>query len=116
MRATVGWGLWPAMMAPGASAAAGPAAARQVTVRAAVTVTGVTPLPSQARTLGLAGTADALARLRAVGPTPVPELRAALAAQSAGGVLGAADRALKAAGYADGLAGLQGRLMQYLRK
>ena len=51
-----------------------------------------------------------------MGPTQVPELRTGLVEQSPGGLLGAADRALKAAGYADGLAGLQGRLMQYLRK
>jgi hypothetical protein len=96
--------------------AAGLAAARQVTVRVAVTVTGMNPLPSQERSLDLAGTTDALARLRAVGPTPVPNLKTALAAQSPAGLMGAADRALKAAGYANGLAGLQARLAQYMRK
>jgi hypothetical protein len=96
--------------------AAGLAAAPRVTVRVAVSVTGMNPLPSQERSLDLAGTADALARLRAVGPTPVPTMKTALAAQSPAGLMGAADRALKAAGYADGLAGLQARLAQYLRK
>jgi hypothetical protein len=43
-------------------------------------------------------------------------MKTALAAQSPAGLMGAADRALKAAGYADGLAGLQARLAQYLRK
>jgi hypothetical protein len=74
------------------------------------------PLPSQERSLDLAGTGDALARLRALGPTPVPTLKTALAAQSPAGLMGAADKALKAAGYTSGLAGLQARLAQYLRK
>jgi hypothetical protein len=96
--------------------AAGLAAAPRVTVRVAVTVTGMNPLPAQERSLDLAGTGDALARLRALRPTPVPTLKTALAAQSPAGLMGAADRALKAAGYAGGLAGLQARLAQYLRK
>lgn len=96
--------------------AAGLSAGRQVTVRVAVTISGMTPLPPQERSLELVGTADALARLRAVGPTPVPNLKTALAAQSPAGLAGAADRALKAAGYANGLADLQARLAQYLRK
>jgi hypothetical protein len=96
--------------------AAGLAAARQVTVRVVVTVTGMNHVPSQERSFDLAGTADALARLRAVGPTPVPNLKTALAAQSPAGLMGAADRTLKAAGYLDGLAGLQARMAKYLRK
>ncbi len=96
--------------------AAGLATARRVTVRVAVTVTGMNALPPQERSLDLAGSADALARLRAMGPTPVPNAKTALAAQSPAGLMGAADRALKAAGYANGLAGLQARFSQYLRK
>ncbi len=99
-----------------AKLAAGLATARQATVRVALTIAGISPLPPQERSMALAGTADALVRLRILGATPVPTVKSAPAAQSPEGLLGAADRALKAAGYPDGVAGLQARLGQYLRK
>jgi hypothetical protein len=91
-------------------------AARHVTVRVTVAVTGMTPLPPQERSLDLSGTVPALTRYRAEGPTPVPGRATALASQSPAGLTGIADRALKAAGYPNGLADLQARLSKYMRK
>jgi hypothetical protein len=90
--------------------------ARKVIVRVSVTVSGMNSLPVQEQSLDLAGTVEALTRLRAAGPTPVPNLKTAVAAQSAAGLMGAADRALKAAGYPNGLADFQTRLGQLMRK
>jgi hypothetical protein len=102
--------------ATGSKLAANLPAARQVTVRVSVVVSGMKPLPAQEKSLQLTGTAEALARLRAVGPAPVPSLETAVAAKSPAGLMGAADRALKAAGYPNGLADLQARLSKFMAK
>jgi hypothetical protein len=102
--------------AAGSKLAAALPAARQVTVRVTVAVIGMSPLPTQEKSLELTGTAEALARLRAEGPTPVPSLKTAVAAQSPAGLMGVADRALKAAGYPNGLADLQARLAKFMTK
>ncbi len=102
--------------AVGAKLAATLPAARQVSVRVTVGVAGMDKLPTQERSLDLAGTAEALSRLRSAGPTPVPNLKTALASPSSAGLMGVADRALKAAGYKNGLADLQAKLAKYLRK
>jgi hypothetical protein len=101
--------------------AAGLVSARSVTVRASVVVSGLKPLPVQEKSLHLSGTNEALARLRAVGPTQmpgllVPGLMTVLAAQSPGGLMAMADKALKAAGYSNGMADLQALLAKYRGK
>jgi hypothetical protein len=102
--------------AAGLKLAAALPAARQVTVRVTVAVMGMSPLPTQEKSLELTGTAEALARVRAEGPTPVPNVKTAVAAGSAAGLMGVADRALKAAGYPNGLADLQARLAKLMAK
>jgi hypothetical protein len=102
--------------ANGSNLAARLPAARQVTVRVSVAVSGMNPLPAQEKSLNLTGTTEALARIHAAGPTPVPSLKTAVAAKSPAGLIGAADRALKAAGYPNGLADFRARLGQFMTK
>ena len=94
------------------------AAARSVTIRIAVTMAGMSPLPQQEKTLDLSGTTEALAKLRSSGPTAVPSPAAALASQasSPAGMMGMADKALKAAGYPGGVADVQALLAKYMAK
>jgi hypothetical protein len=78
--------------------------ARSVRVRAALPVPGTELRPERERVLQLAGTPEALARLRAAGaPSAEP-----------GGWVGLLDRGLKAAGYANGTADLPGLVARYL--
>jgi hypothetical protein len=92
-------------------------AARSVTVRVAVTVTGMNPLPVQEKSLDLTGTNEALARLRTAGPSQLPSGPiTALASQSPGALMGMADKALKAAGYPNGVADLQALVAKYRGK
>ena len=102
--------------ANGAKLAATLPAARSVTVRISVGVAGMSPLPPQEKSLDLAGTNEALARLRAAGPTQVPTAKTELAAQSPAGLMGMADKALKAAGYQNGIAGLEALVAKYMKK
>jgi hypothetical protein len=93
----------PADDAVAALAAALPKA-RSVAVRVAVSVSGTNLQPSRERSLELAGTPEALARLRAAGaPSAEP-----------GGWFGLLDRGLKAAGYANGTADLPELVARYL--
>jgi hypothetical protein len=78
--------------------------ARSVTVRVSLSVSGTDLQPSREKVLELAGTPDALSRLRAAGaPSAEP-----------GGWLGLLDRALKAAGYTNGTADLPRLVARYL--
>lgn len=91
--------------------------ARSVTVRVSVTITGVNPLPAQERSLDLSGSAEALARLRVLGPTQVPAFSLPQSGSgSPAGLLAMADRMMKAAGYPNGVADLQAMLGRYLKK
>ena len=96
--------------------AAGLPRAKSVTVRVSVSVPGLKPLPAQERSLALAGTTEALGRLRAVGPSQVPGALDAVVSQSPGASLGMADKALRAAGYSNGVADLQGLVAKYRGK
>jgi hypothetical protein len=93
-------------------------AARSVTVRVGLSVTGMSPLPAQERSLDLSGTTEALARLRAAGPSPVPNPLsiAREAARSPAGMMAMADKMLKSAGYQQGLAGAQALIAKYMNK
>jgi hypothetical protein len=96
-------------------------AARTVTVRVTVTVAGMKPLPVQEKSLELTGTGEALARLRAAGPAQVPGPMASmafrtLASQPPDRLMDMADKALRAAGYPNGVADLRGLLNKYMRK
>ena len=93
--------------------AAGLASARSVTVRVSVAVAGLKPLPVREKSLDLSGTSEALARLRMVGPTSVPGPLTALASQTPSELAAMADRALKAAGYPNGMADLRVLLEKY---
>jgi hypothetical protein len=90
--------------------------ARSVTVLVSVSVTGMNPLPPQAKSMDLTGTAEALVRLRSAGPTQVPGPLAALTQPTPAGLIGMADKALKAAGYPNGVADLQALVAKYMRK
>jgi hypothetical protein len=96
--------------------AAGLPVARSVTVRVSVAVAGMAPLPAQEKSLDLSGTNEALARLRTAGPSQVPSPMTALASQTPAGLMGMADKALKAAGYPNGVASLQALLAKYKGK
>jgi hypothetical protein len=96
--------------------AAGLPSARSVMVRVSITVSGLKPLRVQEKSLDLSGTNAALARLRAVGPAQVPGPLTALASQTPGELMGMADKALKAAGYPNGVADLQALLAKYRGK
>jgi hypothetical protein len=96
--------------------AAGLPGARSMKLRVEVSVTGLKPLPIQERHLDLTGTSAALDRLRAAGPSQVPGPLEAVASQSPAALLGMADKALRAAGYRNGVADLQGLLDKYRAK
>ena len=90
--------------------------ARGVTVRASVFMEGMIPLPAQENSLDLARTTDALARLRTLGPPPVASPLTGTLSQSPAGLMAMADKALKAAGYQNGIASLQSLLAKYREK
>jgi hypothetical protein len=92
------------------------AVAQAVTVRVSVSVAGMNPLPAQEKSLDLSGTKEALARLRAVGPSQAPSPATGVASQSPEGVMAMADKMLKAAGFPGGTAGLQTLLAKYMKK
>jgi hypothetical protein len=102
--------------AAGAKLAAGLPSARAMTVRVSVAVEGLKPLPTQEKSVDLSGTAEALARLQAAGPMPVPGPLAVVTSQSPSALMGMADKALKAAGYPNGAAQLQALMAKYLKK
>jgi hypothetical protein len=87
--------------------------ARLVTVRVVATVSGMKPLPVGDRSYALAGTRQALDRLRAAGPAPVPVTVTATEVQSSAALVGMADKALKAAGYKNGIADLGALVAKY---
>jgi hypothetical protein len=90
--------------------------ARLVTVRVSVAPAGMKPLPAQEKSLDLSGTSGALARLRTAGPAQVPDPLTALSSQTPATFMEMADKALKAAGYPNGMANLQGLLAKYREK
>jgi hypothetical protein len=102
--------------AGGSKLAAELPAARAVTARVAVTVAGMPPLPAREKSLHLSGTDEALARLRAVGPAQVPDPTASQASLTPSGLMGMADKALRAAGYPNGVTQLQALLETYMKK
>jgi hypothetical protein len=104
--------------------ATGLQAAQSVTVRVAVSMAGMNPLPAQEQTRDLSGTKEALARLRAAGPAQIPSPMSASGPQppgampngGPGGMMAMADKALKAAGYQNGMADLQAMMAKYMKK
>lgn len=92
------------------------ALSRTVTVRVGVSMAGMSPLPSQEKSLDLSGTNEALAKLRSAGPSPVPSAMTGLASQSPEGLMGMADKMLKAAGYPNGTAQIQAMMAKYMSK
>ncbi|HEX3992899.1 MAG TPA: hypothetical protein VHX39_17145 [Acetobacteraceae bacterium] len=95
--------------------------ARTVTMRTQARVTGMTPLPAQQTSLALTGTRQALIRLRAAGTQPVPDANFAAATRllpqaSSGTIAALADKALRAAGYPNGVGDLSGLVAKYLKK
>lgn len=92
--------------------------AHTVTVRVGLSVTGMSPLPAQERSLDLSGTTEALARLRAAGPSPVPNPLSVAreAARSPAGMMTMADKMLKSAGFQQGVAGVQALIARYMNK
>ena len=101
--------------AGGQRLAAGLPLARSVTVRISISMPGVNPLPVQEKTLDMSGTNAALAKLRMVGPSQVPGPMTALASQSPEGMMGMADKLLKAAGYPNGTAQIQAMMAKYMK-
>ena len=99
-----------------ATLAASLPAARSVTVRVSVTVSGLKPLPVEEKSLPLFGTNEALIRLRTAGPPQVPDPAAASASPSPSALIGMADKVLKAAGYPNGVADLQALVAKYKGK
>jgi hypothetical protein len=100
---TAGYLCAPRDEAVPALAAAFPSA-RSMTVRISLSIAGSNPLSVRDRSLALAGTRQALARLTAAGaPSVAPN-----------GWLGLLDRGLKAVGYKGGLTDLPGVLDRYL--
>jgi hypothetical protein len=100
--------------------AAGLPTARTMTARVQATVSGMKPLPAQEKTLALAGTRAALAKLVTAGAEQVPDARMAAAARwlpqaSPSTLAGVADKALKAAGYPKGVGDLEGLVTKYLK-
>jgi hypothetical protein len=87
-----------------AALAAGLPAARSIAVRVSLSVSGTNLHPTGERTLDLAKTPEALARLRVAGAPP---------AQPSGWA-GLLDRGMKAAGYKNGAADLPGLVTRYL--
>jgi hypothetical protein len=80
--------------------------AQSITVRMSFEVPGMKPLPIQERTLDLTGTSTALTRLRTVGPSQVPDPVTTSTPPSPVRLMDLADKALKAAGYSNGVQGL----------
>jgi hypothetical protein len=96
--------------------AAGLPAARSATVRVSIVVAGMKPLRVQEKSLALSGTGDALARLAVAGPTKVPGPLAAMASRSPAALMGMADKAMRAAGYPNGVSDLHNLLNKYMNK
>jgi hypothetical protein len=101
--------------------AAGLPTARTMTARVEASVSGMKPLPAEQKTLALAGTRQALAKLAAAGAEPVPDARIAAASRllprtSPSTLAAMADAALKAAGYRDGLGDLPALMSKYKDK
>jgi hypothetical protein len=96
--------------------AAGLPTARSVTMRVSMLVAGMKPLQVQEKSLALSGTSEALTRLAVAGPTPVPGPLAAVASRSPAALMGMADKALRAAGYPNGVADLHTLLNKYMNK
>jgi hypothetical protein len=90
-------------------------AARSATIRVSVSVPGMNPLPAQERSVDLSSTTEALSRLRMVGPSTVPNPVTALGSQSPTALMDMADKALKAAGYLNGVAGIQAMVTKHLK-
>lgn len=97
--------------------------ARSLVLKAGITISGMSPLPAQEKSLDLAGTADALARLKAAGPVEVARpvetnpgvaALAGLASQSTGGLEAMADKMLKDAGYGGGVDAVRAKLQKYM--
>ena len=91
------------------------AEAQSVTVTVFISSAGFAPLPAREQTLDLADTSAALARLRVLGPSQVPDPASRLAPQSPGRITAMADAALKAAGYKNGLADVQAFVAKYIK-
>lgn len=89
--------------------------ARTATAQVKVTMQGVQSPPPQQHRVAIAGTRDALARLRLAGAVDLPS-PAPARLHMPGDLMSAADRLLKAAGYADGIAGAQALLEKYRRR
>jgi hypothetical protein len=87
-----------------AALAAGLPAARSVALRVSLSVSGTNLQTVRERTLDLAKTPEALARLRAVGAPPAEP----------SGLVGLLNRGMKAAGYRNGTADLPGLVAGYL--
>jgi hypothetical protein len=101
--------------------AAGLPMARAMTARVEATISGMKPLPVEQKTLALADTRRALAKLAAAGAEPVPDARIAAASRllpraSPSTLAAMADTALKAAGYPDGLGDLPAVMSKYKNK
>jgi hypothetical protein len=95
--------------------------ARTITMRTQATISGMKPLPAEQKSLALAGTQQALIRLRAAGAQSVPDARLAAATRmlpqaSPGTIAGMADKALRAAGYPNGVGDLPGLIGKYMKK
>jgi hypothetical protein len=84
--------------------AAGLREARSVTVRVSVSMAGMDPLPAREKSLDLAGTQQALVRLRTAGPTRLSASGPRSPGAMPNGMMAMADKALKAAGYQNGMA------------
>lgn len=106
--------------------------ASAIKIKVGLSVSGLSGLPSQEKTLDLTGTAQALAKLKTVGAPSVPKpalstmaaqltAQGALASLKSGGqppsaIMEMADKMLKAAGYPGGVAALQEKLRKYLNR
>ena len=99
-----------------ATLAAGLPLARSVTVRVSVSMPGMTPLPPQEKVLELSGTNEALAKLRTAAPSPYPVPVTWLVSKSPDGMMGMADKLLKASGFPNGMAQIQALIAKYMNK
>ena len=95
--------------------AAGLSNARSVTVRVGVFMASSSPLPPQEKVLDLSNTNEALAKPRTAVPSPVPSPMSAVASQSPEGMMGMADKLLKAAGYPNGVSQIQALMAKYMK-
>jgi hypothetical protein len=87
--------------------------ARGVKIWVMATVSGMKPLPVGDRSYALAGTRQALDRLLAAGPASVPVTVTATEVQSSAALVGMADKALRAAGYKNGISDLGALVAKY---